>query len=595
MDGYKNWCENVEVNADKENHFTAVLQMLTGSLNIKSEPSNAMIIVNGSEVGNTPANIADLEPGKHLIEARIEGHATWSKNVKVSADKENHITAVLRKLTGSLNIKSEPSNAIIIVNGNEVGNAPANIADLEPGKHLVEARIEGHAIWSENVEVSADKENHITAVLRKLTGSLNIKSEPSNAMIIVNGSEVGNTPANIADLEPGKHLVEARIEGHATWSKNVKVRADKENHITAVLRKLTGSLSIKSEPSNAVVIVDGNEVDNTPANVADLEPGRHLVEAKIEGYAIWSENVEVRADKENQITAILRKLTGSLNIKSEPSNAIIIVNGNEVGNTPANIVDLEPGKHLVEARMDGYKNWTENIEVSADKENQIVAVLQIIPGSFSIHSEPSSAVIFIDGREVGTTPLIITDPDHGKHFVEVKLDGYEDWRESVGIEHSKETNLTAVLQLKAGSLCIKSKPSIAVVLIDGKEVGTTPLIITDPSPGTHNVEVKMPGFEIWSKSVKIETGKEAVLTAVLQLKASPVTINSVPSDAMIFINGKEIGKTPVNITDTDPGTYLVEVRMDGYETWNERVDIEPGKELSIDCRASNEDRIDQCE
>ncbi|MHC4139025.1 MAG: PEGA domain-containing protein, partial [Planctomycetota bacterium] len=77
-----------------------------------------MIIVNGREVGNTPANITDLEAGKHLVEARIEGYATWSENVKVSADKENQITAVLRRSTGSLNIKSEPSNAMIIVNGN---------------------------------------------------------------------------------------------------------------------------------------------------------------------------------------------------------------------------------------------------------------------------------------------------------------------------------------------------------------------------------------------------------------------------------------------------------------------------------------------
>ena len=84
----------------------------------------------------------------------------------------------------------------------------------------------------------------------------------------------------------------------------------------------------------------------------------------------------------------------------------------------------------------------------------------------------------------------------------------KNWRESVDIEHSKKNQLDCCTSTQAGSLCIKSKPSIAVVLIDGKEVGTTPLTITDPIPGVHNMEVKMSGFEIWSKSVKIETGKK---------------------------------------------------------------------------------------
>ncbi|KHE93711.1 MAG: PEGA domain protein, partial [Candidatus Scalindua brodae] len=51
----------------------------------------------------------------------------------------------------------------------------------------------------------------------------------------------------------------------------------------------------------------------------------------MEGYGHWSESVEITADKEHQITAVLKQLTGSLDIKSEPENAMIIVDGKEVG------------------------------------------------------------------------------------------------------------------------------------------------------------------------------------------------------------------------------------------------------------------------
>ncbi|MBT6228985.1 MAG: PEGA domain-containing protein, partial [Candidatus Scalindua sp.] len=581
MKGYDLWKREVDIEPGTENSLTAILQLKTGYLNIKSKPSGAIIFINDEEAGPAPKTITKLLPGTYKIEVKMDGYKSCCENVEVNADKQNQLDAVLQILTGSLNIKSEPSNAAIIVDGNEVGNTPANITDLVPGKHLVKISMEGYENWSESLELSPDKKNQITAILQQLTGSLNIKSKPSNATIIVDGNEVGNTPANIPDLEPGKHLVEISMEGYENWSESVEVSPDKENQITAVLQQLTGSLNIKSKPSNATIIVDGNEVGNTPSNITDILPGKHLVKISMEGYENWSDNVEISPDKENQVTAVLQQLTCSLNIKSEPSNAVIIIDGNEVGNTPANIADLIPGKHLVQIKMDGYRNWKESLDIVQEKVTALTAVLQIIPGSFSITSEPSDAAIFIDGKDAGNTPLIITDPDQGKHHIEVKMEGYENWSESVNIEHNKETTLTAALQLKAGSICIKSEPSIAVVLIDGEEVGTTPLIIADPTPGIHNVEVKMSGFETWSESVKIETGKEATLTAVLQLKPGPVTINSVPSDATILINGKEIGTTPVNITDPDPGAYLVEVRMDGYETWNESIDIKPGKEITI--------------
>ena len=67
---------------------------------------------------------------------------------------------------------------------------------------------------SENVEISADKKNHITAILRKLIGSLIIKSKPSNAMIIVNGKKAGSTPIIINEQVPGTYMVEVKMDGY---------------------------------------------------------------------------------------------------------------------------------------------------------------------------------------------------------------------------------------------------------------------------------------------------------------------------------------------------------------------------------------------
>ncbi len=51
------------------------------------------------------------------------------------------------------------------------------------------------------------------------------------------------------------------------------------------------------------------------------------------------------------------------------------------------------------------------------------------PGSVHIDSEPSGAVVFIDGQEVGTTPLLITNafPAGKSVKVRVTLPGYRPW------------------------------------------------------------------------------------------------------------------------------------------------------------------------
>ncbi|MBC8551800.1 MAG: PEGA domain-containing protein, partial [Candidatus Brocadiales bacterium] len=581
IDGYGVWGKSVTVEPGKENVLTAILQVKTGSASIKSQPKNAKIYLDGKYAGTTPESIPSINPGTHEIKIEIDNYDVWTETVNIEAGKENITTAVLQRSTGTLMVESEPANAVIFIDGKEIGHTPEIIMSSAKGTHAIEVRMDGYDIWKDNVDIEPGTEKSITATLQLKTGSLNINSKPSGGAIFLDGKETGTTPESLKGVELGTHQVEVKMDGYENWSESVEVSVDKENQITAVLQQLAGSLNIKSEPANAMIIVDGKEAGTTPANIANLKPGKHLVEVRMEGYENWSESIEVSVDKENQIIAVLQQLAGSLNIKSEPVTAMITVDGKEVGTSPANIADLKSGKHLVEVKLAGYENWSESVEIDMGKEADLTAVLQLKAGSFTINSVPSDAMISIDGKAIDTTPLTITDPGSGKHSVEVRMDGYETWSESVNIVPGEPISLTATLQIKAGTVSITSEPSDAFAFIDGKEVGRTPVIITDQSPGTHKFELKMDKYETWSKSVDIKPGKEVVLTAVLQSKAGSVNINSNPSNATAFVEGKEIGTTPVIISNSSPGTYLVEVRMDGYETWNESVNIEQGKQITI--------------
>jgi hypothetical protein len=67
------------------------------------------------------------------------------------------------------------------------------------------------------------------------------------------------------------------------------------------------------------------------------------------------------------------------------------------------------------------------------------------------------------------------------------------------------------------------------------------------------------------------TGKTAGLVAILLLAAGcgsqrTLTINSEPSGALVYLNGEEIGRTPVKYDFESYGDYDVVLRKDGFET-----------------------------
>ena len=152
-------------------------------------------------------------------------------------------------------------------------------------------------------------------------------SEPTRSKIFLDGNEIGTTPANLTSIPHGTHILEVRKDGYNVWSENVEVKANKESCLTAVLREMTGSISIKSEPPHAMISIDGKKAGATPTVIENLKRGTHKVDISMDGYSIWSESVEVEAEKKHELTAKLQEVTGTVNINSRPSGALILLDG----------------------------------------------------------------------------------------------------------------------------------------------------------------------------------------------------------------------------------------------------------------------------
>ncbi len=100
---------NAELLARGKSDMEALLSLL-GRVLFDSRPSGATILVDGEELGLTPImERLLLAPGAHEVEARLEGHETQTRTLRISAGDELKVTLELVSLHPEVAATTEPA------------------------------------------------------------------------------------------------------------------------------------------------------------------------------------------------------------------------------------------------------------------------------------------------------------------------------------------------------------------------------------------------------------------------------------------------------------------------------------------------------
>jgi hypothetical protein len=67
-------------------------------------------------------------------------------------------------------------------------------------------------------------------------------------------------------------------------------------------------------------------------------------------------------------------------------------------------------------------------------------------GGLEIDSDPDGARVFVDGEEVGVTPIQLKDLPVGSRVVRVEADGYATWTTAARVVANRRARVSAVLQ-----------------------------------------------------------------------------------------------------------------------------------------------------
>lgn len=202
-------------------------------------------------------------------------------------------------------------------------------------------------------------------------------------------------------------------------------------------------------------------------------------------------------------------------------------------------------------------------------------------GELEVRSEPSGAKVYLNGKEVGETPLVLTNVKLGRHQIRLVKEGYDPYEvsEVLGIERKKVmANMKIVI--KEANLEIQSDPAGAKVLVNGKEVGETPLVWS-VKPGRHLIEFHKEGYGGHEEWVEVIGADRRAVFAYLRRLLGRLLIYTDPSGADIYIDGQSVGKSPYDEKGLPPKTYKVRVVKEGYEVWEKEVVVEAWKKVEI--------------
>jgi outer membrane receptor protein involved in Fe transport len=223
------------------------------------------------------------------------------------------------------------------------------------------------------------------------------------------------------------------------------------------------------------------------------------------------ENPATRRRIERELVA-LRQNVVVLDVTSEPPGATIYVERRDLGprgNTPVSL-GLKPGAYVILAELPGhYPARLEVPALAAGQGRSLKLKLEPILGEVVVDGMVQGALVRIDDAQRApacSTPCKL-QLSEGRHTLFFERAGYQPAQLEVDVHARQTSRLHPQLVALTGSLLVATDEPGALVEIDGKPRGFTPLVLTLPV-GPHSLRVSLAGFRAVTRTVTVDNGRE---------------------------------------------------------------------------------------
>ncbi len=472
-----------------------------------------------------------------------------------NAGSEQLSELMYEELPSSGLLVDDPSAAVIVVESTVTGlqfNSRAGIQKvidsgnglykifLPPGVHIVKVAAEGYLPlklprlnltpksarkYRIRAKTNEDQDSSVPPELRLIMPQgieadmyIQVDDDPLQKV-----KEVGEV--QVLRPAPGQHRIRAIYEGRA-WQKTVLLQSgmsytervvfgDKEKDL---LSKpiVTGGVYVVTDPVGATVSLNGIQQSGvTPMTITGLAPGTYRVELVLAQHEMLLKEVQVTELEISRFNEELAPTFGQLEIDSDPTGAILLLNDEQVGETPYR-VRMDPGRYAIRLMVPMYHDTSATIDVEVGSTLSRRYVLRARFATLAVETNPPGAKLTVDGQPWGTTPFREDKLKSGAYAFKISLPGYETQMDLVPVPEGETVHKRYNLRAQVGHLQIETEPAGATVYVDGNKVeGTTPLILRDVVVGTREIRLTLPGFN--EHTERVELGKDQLLGVQVEL------------------------------------------------------------------------------
>jgi hypothetical protein len=249
----------------------------------------------------------------------------------------------------------------------------------------------------------------------------------------------------------------------------------------------------------------------------------------------------IKTGKKRAIAAVVI-VPGQVVVDSTPQGAQVQVDGKSDTHwiTPLTVSSLQPGQHSITVSKAGYSSDSRSVEIASGSKSSIVLHLAQLMASLAVSSDPASAGVFVDGKDIGKTTPAQVSVDRGQHVVLVRKLGYIDETSSAQFVPGQTVNISLTLRPLGNADNIKSvgkmkklfggkggEPGQATLSIrtqpKGAQVAINQHIMDKGSPldvmldpGNYVIDITLSGFASIHKIIAADKGGKVVVDEVLQ-------------------------------------------------------------------------------
>ena len=342
---------------------------------------------------------------------------------------------------GLLVVDTDPTFPVmVLVDGNNVGPAPATVTDCSPGLHTVEIRHPDYTAKPRSVRCNSGL-TELTVKLVSIGWNLSVSSNPTGLTASRDGKFLCTTPCTVTQRQDKSFRLRLESQdGLIRWERRV---ARKKRHTVKVHAAIeTGFLSLNSLPLSGQIIVNGKRVLGRQAVRASL--GKHQLE--LQGLAPGFRSSWHK--KTVELTSAQRNIAVDPPLMKPPNPRSASFSQNkDLKQSPQELASDATAETALSDKQRRTRQKTISTmfrKPSFDEKGAMTGSNRVT--KVDLRSEPSGAAIILDGLFRGRTPQTLTLTNPGSYMVDYQLQGFH--TVSTPIQLDKQEHIRVVAKLK---------------------------------------------------------------------------------------------------------------------------------------------------